>query len=102
MACRSASISVGRARSGTGVFVGGDASVRLNRFAKVPIYVGGYGRWTRYGDHRFEDAYAGAEAGPEFLVAGGRLRTTATGLMRWYGKRAARVAASARTSITTS
>ena len=79
--------SAGRARSGTGVFVGGDASVRLNRFAKVPIYVGGYGRWTRYGDHRFEDAYAGAEAGPEFLVAGGRLRTTATGLMRWYGQR---------------
>jgi hypothetical protein len=79
--------STGRARSGTGVFVGGDASVRLNRFGKVPIYIGGYGRWTRYGDHRFEDAYAGAEAGPEFRVAGGRLRTTATGLVRWYGKR---------------
>ena len=80
--------SAGRARSGTGVFVGGDASVRLSRFGKVPIYIGGYGRWTRYGDRRFEDAYAGAEAGPEFRVAGGRLRTTATGLMRWYGKRA--------------
>jgi hypothetical protein len=76
-----------RARSGTGVFVGGDASVRLNRFGKVPVYLGTYGRWLRYGDHRFDDAYAGAEAGPEFRVAGGRLRTTATGLMRWYGRR---------------
>ena len=77
----------GRARSGIGLFAGGDASVRLNRFGKVPIYIGGYGRWTRYGDHRFDDAYAGAEAGPEFKLAGGRLRTTATGLMRWYGRR---------------
>ncbi len=77
----------GRARSGTGLFAGGDASVRLNRFGKVAIYVGGYGRWTRYGDHRFDDAYAGAEAGPEFKLAAGRLRTTATALMRWYGGR---------------
>lgn len=79
--------SAGRARSGTGVFLGGDSSVRLNRFGKVPIYLGAYGRWTRYGDHRFDDGYAGAEAGPEFQVAGGRLRTAATGLVRWYGKR---------------
>jgi hypothetical protein len=77
----------GRARSGIGKFVGADASLRLNRFGKVPIYVGAYGRWTRYGDHRFDDAYGGAEAGPEFQVAGGRLRATATGLMRWYGRR---------------
>ena len=76
-----------RARSGTGIFAGGDASVRLNRSGKVPIYFGGYGRWTRYSDHRFDDAYAGAEAGPEIRLAGGRLRTTATGLMRWYGQR---------------
>ena len=75
------------ARSGTGVFVGGDASVRLNRFGKVPIYLGAYGRWTRYQDHRFDDAYVGAEAGPEFKLAGGRLRTTGTALMRWYGTR---------------
>jgi hypothetical protein len=75
-----------RARSGTGTFVGGDASIRLNRFGKVPIYLGVYGRWLRYGDHRFDDTYAGAEAGPEFQLAGGRLRTTATGLMRWFGK----------------
>jgi hypothetical protein len=77
----------GRARSGTGTFVGGDASVRINRFGAVPVYLGGYGRWTRYGDHRFDDAYAGAEAGPELALAGGRLRTTATGLFRWYGQR---------------
>ena len=76
-----------RARSGTGVFAGGDASVRLNRFGKVPIYLGAYGHWTRYGDHRFDDAYAGGEAGPEFQLGGGRLRTTGTGLMRWYGHR---------------
>jgi len=75
-----------RARSGTGTFAGGDASVRLNRFGKVPIYLGAYGRWTRYRDHSFDDAYAGAEAGPEFQLGGGRLRTTATGLMRWYGR----------------
>ncbi len=77
----------GRAQSGTGRFVGGDASIRLNRFGKLPIYLGGYGRWLRYSDHHFDDAYAGAQAGPEFEVAGGRLRTTATGLMRWYGQR---------------
>ena len=75
------------ARSGTGAFVGGDASIRLNRFGKVPIYLGAYGRWLRYRDHHFNDAYAGAEAGPEFHLAGGRLRTTATGLMRSYGER---------------
>jgi alkylated DNA nucleotide flippase Atl1 len=27
-----------------------DASVRLRRFHKVPIYVGAYGRVLRYGD----------------------------------------------------
>jgi len=76
-----------RARSGTGTFVGGEASIRIHRSGKIPLYVGAYGRWTRFGDHRFDDAYAGAEAGPEFRLAGGRLRTTATGLMRWYGRR---------------
>lgn len=76
-----------RAQSGTGAFVGGDASIRLNRFGKVPLYMGAYGRWLRYRDHRFNDAYSGAEAGPEFQLAGGRLRTTATGLVRWYGGR---------------
>ena len=77
----------GRARSGTGRFVGGQASVRLNRSGNIPIYLGAYGRWTTYRDHNFDDAYAGAEVGPEFQLAGGRLRTTATGLMRWYGRR---------------
>lgn len=77
----------GRAHSGTGTFAGVDASLRLNRFGRFPIYVGGYGRWLRYGDHRFDDAYAGAEAGPEFELAGGRLRATATALRRWYGGR---------------
>lgn len=76
-----------RARSGTGVFLGGDASLRLNRFGDIPIYVGGYGRWTRYSDHDFDDAYAGGEVGPEFPLEGGRLRATATGLIRWYGQR---------------
>jgi len=76
-----------RARSGTGRFFGGDASVRVNRFGKIPIYIGGYGRWTHYHDHRFDDVYVGAEAGPEFEVEGGRLRATAEGLMRWFGKR---------------
>lgn len=74
-----------RSRSGTGRFAGGEASVRLNRFGRVPIYLGGYGRLTRYGDHRFNDTYAGVEAGPEFRLAGGRLRAAATGLKRWYG-----------------
>jgi hypothetical protein len=77
----------GRAQSGTGRFFGGQASVRLNRFSNIPIYLGAYGRSTTYRDHDFDDAYAGAEAGPEFKLAGGRLRTTATGLMRWYGRR---------------
>jgi hypothetical protein len=77
----------GRAQSGTGRFIGGEASIRLNRFGKVPIYLRAYGRWLRYRDHDFDDAYAGTEAGPEFQLAGGRLRTTATALMRWYGRR---------------
>jgi hypothetical protein len=76
-----------RARSGTGRFVGGDASVRLNRSGKIPLCLGIYGRWTRYHHDQFDDAYAGVEAGPEFSFAGGQLRTTATGLMRWYGRR---------------
>lgn len=86
-----------RAKSGTGLFNGADASVRLNRFGSVPIYLVGYGRWTRYRDHDFDDAYVGSEAGPEFKLAGGRLRTTATGLMRWYGRR--RLVASLGTRI---
>lgn len=76
-----------RARSGTGRFVGGDASLRLNRSGKVPIYIGGYARYTRYDDHRFDDAYAGFAAGPEFALAGGQWRTTVTGLMRWHAMR---------------
>ncbi len=76
-----------RARSGTGTFAGADASIRLNRSGRVPIYLGAYGRWLHYRDHQFDDAYAGAEAGPELQVAGGRLRTTGTGLVRWYGQR---------------
>jgi len=76
-----------RSQSGTGRFVGGDASLRLNRFGQVPIYIGGYGRWVRFNDRRFDDAYAGLEAGPEFALGGGHLRTMATGLIRWYGKR---------------
>jgi hypothetical protein len=76
-----------RARSGTGTFIGGEASLRLNRFGRIPVYLGGYGRWLRYGDHNFDDTYVGGQAGPEFAVAGGRLRTSATGLMRWYGRR---------------
>lgn len=76
-----------RARSGTGVFAGGDASLRLNRFGKVPIYLGAYGRWLHFRHDQFDDVYAGVEAGPEFRLARGRLRTTATGLQRWYGRR---------------
>lgn len=77
----------GRAQSGTGHFVGADASIRLNRSGNVPVYIAGYGRLVRYGDARFDDTYAGAEAGPELDLAGGKLRATATAFMRWYGKR---------------
>jgi hypothetical protein len=76
-----------RAHTGTGKFVGGNASIRLNRFGKLPIYLGAYGRWTHYAGRRFDDAYIGGEVGPEFQLAGGRLRATVTGLMRWYGRR---------------
>lgn len=76
-----------RARSGTGQFIGGDGSLRLNRDRAVPIYLAAYGRWLRYRADRFDDLYVGAEAGPEFQVSGGRLRTTATWLMRRYGHR---------------
>jgi len=76
-----------RAHSGSGRFVGGDASVRLDRDGNHPIYVAAYGRSQRYRDRSFDDAYAGVEGGPEFPLRGGRLRTTAAGLMRWYGRR---------------
>jgi len=75
-----------KARSGVGVIAGGDASVRLWRFAKVPLYLAAYGRIVRYGNHDFEDIYIGGEAGPEFRLAGGRLRVAATGFRRWYGR----------------
>lgn len=76
-----------QARSGTGIFAGGDVSIRLNRFGKIPVYLGAYGQWLAYRDHRFDDSYAAFEAGPEFALAGGRLRSTATALYRWYGRR---------------
>ncbi|AIT81028.1 hypothetical protein JI59_15180 [Novosphingobium pentaromativorans US6-1] len=74
-----------RARSGIGMVAGGDASVRLWRFSKVPVYLGAYGRVLRYKDHDFDDIYVGGEAGPEFRLSGGRLRATATAFQRWYG-----------------
>lgn len=76
-----------RAHSGVGFFAAADASVRLRRFHKVPVYLGAYGRVLRYGDARFNDIYAGGEAGPEFHLSGGRLRVAATGFARWYGGR---------------
>lgn len=74
-----------RARSGTGIIAGGDASVRMWRDATVPLYVGAYGRVVRYHDHDFDDYYVGGEVGPEVQLSGGRLRLAATGLQRWYG-----------------
>ena len=74
-----------RARSGTGVIAAADASVRLLRDSKTPLYLAGYGRMVRYPDHDFDDIYVGGEAGPEFRVSGGRLRVAVTGLQRWYG-----------------
>lgn len=76
-----------RARSGTGIIAGGDASVRLRRGSKVPIYLAAYGRLVRYADHRFDDIYVGGEAGPEFRLSGGRLRVAGTAFNRWYGGR---------------
>jgi len=74
-----------KARSGVGLVAGGSASVRLWRFARVPFYVGAYGRMVHYADQRFDDIYVGGEAGPEFHLAGGRLRVAGAGLLRWYG-----------------
>lgn len=74
-----------RAQSGVGLVASGDASVRIWRFAKVPLYVGTYGRLVRYGNHDFDDIYIGGEVGPEFRLGGGRLRAAATGFHRWYG-----------------
>lgn len=74
-----------RARSGTGIIAGGDASVRVWRDRPVPVYFAAYGRMTRYPDHDFDDIYVGGEAGPEFRLSGGRLRVAATGLEHWYG-----------------
>jgi len=76
-----------RARSGTGWVAGADANVRLWRDSKVPIYLAGYGHMVRYAGRRFNDLYIGGEAGPEFRLLGGRLRTSVTGLKRWYDGR---------------
>jgi hypothetical protein len=77
-----------RARSGIGLIVGGDASIRLWRERKVPLYLAAYGRATLYSGDEFDDIYVGAEAGPEFKLDGGRLRVSVTGLHRWYGGQA--------------
>lgn len=74
-----------RARSGTGLIAGADASIRLFRDSKLPLYLGVYGRMLRYPDHDFDDIYIGGEAGPECRLSGGRLRIAATGMERWYG-----------------
>lgn len=74
-----------RARSGVGLFTAADASVRIWRARRVPLYIGAYGRVLRYSDGRFSDVYLGGEAGPEFRLAGGRLRLAASVLERWYG-----------------
>ena len=74
-----------RSRSGTGIIVDGDGSVRLRRESKVPLYLAVYGRIVRYPDHDFDDIYVGGEAGPELRFLGGQLRVTATALNRWYG-----------------
>lgn len=73
-----------RARSGTGWVAGADANVRLWRDSKIPVYLGAYGHMVRYAGRRFNDLYVGGETGPEFRLLGGRLRTTVTGLKRWY------------------
>ena len=67
-----------KARSGVGLIAGGDASVRLWRFSKTPLYLETYGRMVRYGNHDFDDIYVGGELGPEIRVAKGRLLATAT------------------------
>lgn len=77
-----------RAQSGTGLLVGGDASIRVWRNAKVPLHLGAFGRVVRYADHDFDDIYVGGEAGPEFSLSGGHLRVTATAMSRWYGGKA--------------
>jgi tetratricopeptide (TPR) repeat protein len=74
-----------RAKSGVGNFVGGDVSLRLLRDQAVPVYLAVYGRAVRYPDHAYNDVYVGGEAGPEFRLNGGRLRTTGTLFQRWYG-----------------
>ena len=79
-----------RARSGTGRFVGGDASVRLNRFGQNPDL---RGRLWPIGSLRrssFRRCLCRRRGGAGVPLAGGHLRTIATGLMRWYGKRPAR------------
>ncbi len=76
-----------RARSGTGIVLGGDANVLLGRDSKIPIYMAAYGNMVRYSEHRFDDIHGGGEVGPQLLLSGGRLRVTATGLKRWYGGR---------------
>jgi len=74
-----------RAHSGVGMIAGGDASMRLWRNRNTPLYLGGYGRIVNYSGGKFDDLYIGGEAGPEFRIAGGRLRTSATAFKRWYG-----------------
>lgn len=74
-----------RARSGTGIVAGGEASIRLRRSSRVPLYLAVQGRMLRYPEHRFNDVYIGAEAGPEFRLSGWRMCVAATAFHRWYG-----------------
>jgi len=77
-----------RAHSGTGMIVGGDASLRLARNNPVGLYLAAYGRVTNYQRSEFDDVYLGGEIGPEIRLDGGHLRATATVFHRWYGGRA--------------
>jgi hypothetical protein len=74
-----------RARPGIGVVTGADATVRLLRSSKAPLYLAAFARVVRYSQREFDDLYVGGEAGPELPASGGRLRILATGLKRWYG-----------------
>jgi len=77
-----------RARSGTGMIVGGDASLRIGRNNPVALYLAAYGRVTNYSGSEFDDKYLGGEIGPEVRLGGGHLRAAGTVFHRWYGGRA--------------
>ncbi len=64
--CRSSSTRAGARARAPATFSAAMLRSASTVPVEVPIYIGGFGRWLRYGDHRFDNWYTGAVSGRNF------------------------------------